>query len=249
MESKRLAAQKQSDLENPKADRFEENLSSEVPGSNVEYGEQIDSNASSVITDEVLTHRIRTLIDEKPRPSTLHTISINPLVVVVVGGLIGVGLTQYYTSLQKDLEYNRTIQQQELARQRSFSDELSKIRIQKFGDVWERIDENEIDIDSLLDDGLSEGPKTDSDTNEKKGEKIRSLIHEDLAIISKNRFWLGEETYDKARQYLNINIQYALNKLLVRPGTDLSEVINKRKQAKQDILQARSMFLEGAPGK
>jgi hypothetical protein len=34
--------------------------------------------------------------------------------------------------------------------------------------------------------------------------------------------------------------------LLARPGTDLSEIIKKREQAKQDILQIRtSMLLEG----
>jgi hypothetical protein len=40
---------------------------------------------------------------------------------------------------------------------------------------------------------------------------------------------------------------YASDMLLGPPGIDLSEALKKRKQAKQDILQMRIMFLKGEP--
>jgi len=248
MESRRLAAQEQSDLENPKVVKFEKNVSSEVAGSAVEDGTSSDSNASSLITDEVLRHRIRTLIDEKPKPSTLHTISTHPLLVVVVGGFIGVLLTHYYTSQQKDLEYNHSIQQQELASQRSFSDEVNKIRVQKLGEVWEQVDKNEIVLSSLL-----EKAKRLTNSNSQKNENvdvINSLIEEDKVIINRNRFWLGEQNYNELKNYLDKNVQFAVNMLLAPPGTDLNDIIKKREHVKQDILQIRKrMLLESEPSK
>lgn len=248
MESKRLAAQQQSGLENPKADNFEKSVSRKVAGSDVEDGEPIGSNFLIRITDEVLRHRIRTLMDEKPRSSTLHAVSTHPLVVVVVGGLIGVLLTQYYASLQKDLEYNRSIQQQEISRQRSFSDEVNKIRVQKVGEVWEQVDKNEVVLGSLL-----EKAKTLSNSNNQKNENIdviNSLIEKDRLIINQNRFWLGEQNYNEMKNYLDRNVQFAVNMLLAPRGTDLSEIIEKREQAKQSIFQIRKvMLLESELGK
>lgn len=205
----------------------------------LEDGEPVNPDVSPVVTDEVLRQRIRVLIDEKPKPSTFQTISSNPLVLVLASFLlsvpIGAFLTYYYGK-----------QQLELAARRSFSDELNKIRIQKLGEVWEHIDENELTIDHLLDDSLSAraNPK-DSSANDERGDKIRNLIEEDFAIISKNRFWLGELNYKRIRTYLDLNIKYALSKLLDPRGTDLSEVFQKREEAKQDILKTRSMFLAG----
>ncbi|HMG74999.1 MAG TPA: hypothetical protein VK582_15970 [Pyrinomonadaceae bacterium] len=242
MESKRPAAQQRSDLKNPKAASFEENLSREVTGSDVDDGNPIDSNASSVITDEVIRHRIRTLIDQKPKPSTLRTISTHPLLVVVVGGFMGVLLTHYYTSQQKDLEYNRVIQQQELARQESFSDEVNKIRVQKLGEVWEEIDKNEVTLDGLLD----RANKT-SGSNKKDFDEIDKLINQDLLIINENRFWLGQSTHHQLKDYMDKTGRYALDMLLGPPGIDLNEALEKREQAKQNIVHLRIMFLKGEP--
>ena len=196
-----------------------------------------------IITGEDL----RTLIAEKPRPSRLHIISSHPLIVVILGGFIGGLLTQYYTYRQKDVDYKRSVQQQELFRQRSFSDERNKVRIQKFSEVWERIDENELAIDTLLKDGLHESSNMTPDSKNKMVDDMRGLIHEDTVILSKNKIWIGEELYNKTRNYLDINIAYGLNKLMVGAEIDLSELIKRRETAKQDLLHARTLFLECAP--
>jgi hypothetical protein len=164
---------------------------------------------------------------------------------VFVSGVIGAILTYYYTNKQKDIEYERSNQQLKQTSQRSFSDELNKIRIQKFGEVWENIDKNEVLIDNLL----SNSKKEDNSDNQSIA-TVNSLIQEDKLIINKNRFWLGEQYYYKLQDYSDKNIRLTLNILLAHPGTDLSEVTKERDQAKLDILEVRkSMLSEGDPGK
>lgn len=106
----------------------------------------------------------------------------------------------------------------------------------RLGEVWERIDENELIIETLLVDSLieSRNPNKDSSANDERADKIRHLFEQDLAIVSKNRFWLGEKNYKKTRKYLDIYVEYALNKLLVF-SPDSSEINKKTEQAKQDI--------------
>lgn len=231
-------------LKKSKDDKPAENVSGKVAEANVAEGESVNPYVSLVVSDEVLRHRIRTLIDEKVKPSKFQSISTHPLLIVVVSFIlsifIGGFLTHYYSLKQMELENSRNIQQQELARQRSFSDELNKIRIQKIGEVWEQLDKTEVDLDSLLD-----RANNGTNSNRKDVDSIISLVKGDLAIINKNRFWLGEQTYNQIKDYLDINGRYALDKLLGQPGIDLSDSLKKREQAKQDILQIRRMFLKG----
>jgi hypothetical protein len=140
------------------------------------------------------------------------------------------------------------MQQEELARRQSFSDEINRIRVQKLGEVWQKLDEDEFAINRLLDDSNTfEGPNQDSSLKTKRVEDITGLIYNDQAMTSKYRFWLGEDLFHKTTGYLNMNVTYALNKLAGPPGADLSELIKKRDEAKQDILKIRTLFLEGEP--
>lgn len=243
MALKQPASQEQPGLGNPEDNKLEENVSEKVTESDLEDDKPVNPEVSSLI--KVIEHL---LIEKKAKPSKLHSISNNPLVVIIAGGFIGALLTHIYTLQQKDIDYNRGIQQLELTSQRSFSDELNKIRIQKIGEVWEHIDKNTVILDGLL-----EKLSKPSDSNNQKNQNvdaINSLIQEDRVIINKNRFWLGEQNYNKIKEYLDKNIQIALNMLLARAGTDLSELIEKREQAKQDILQIRkNMLLEVEPSK
>lgn len=238
------ASQQQTTSDDLQGNQLEESVNREEKGSGLDNGEPLSPAVLKVITDEVLRHRIRTIMEEKPKPSRWQRFSTHPVGLMVVGFFLSVFLggllTNYYTLKQKDLEHQRNIQQQELARQRSFSDELNKIRIQKIGEVWEHIDKTEIILDGLLDKANKA-----SSSNQKEFDDIISVIREDISIINKNRFWLGEQTYNRIREYMDINGRYALDMLLGPEGIDLSETIRKRQQAKQDILQIRKMFLEG----
>jgi len=249
---KQSASQKQQGLQNPTANRLEGSVSGEEEGAILEGGELISPDVSAVISDEVLRQRIRTLIEEKTKAARLQRFLTHPLVIAAVSfiltGVVGGVLTYYYSLKQKDLDHLRTIQQQEIASRRSFSDELNKVRVQKIGEVWEQVDKNEV----LIDDLLKKANKSSNSDNQKTQnvDAINSLIQEDRVIINKNRFWLGEQNYNRFQDYLDKNVRIALNMLLARQGTDFSELIEERKHVKQDILQIReSMHSEGQPSK
>lgn len=246
MELTQPASQGPAVLEEPKDSNREEGLGGNAAKANPDDGSLVDPAISAVITDEVLRHRVRLLIDDKPEPSTLQRLLAHPLAAVVLSflltGLVGGLLTYYYTSKQKELEFERGLQQQELARQRSFSDELNRIRVQKIGEVWEHVDKTEVTLDSLL-----EKANKARTMDKKDFDIITSVIDEDVAVINKNRFWLGKQTYNRIKDYLDINGRYALDMLLGQPGIDLSETLKRREQAKQDVLQIREMFLKGEP--
>lgn len=250
MESKQPTSHEQSGLETRKPEGLAESVTAKVKDSNVEDHKTVKPDVSYVLTGEVLC----ALIDEriKSKSSRLQKISNNALVVVLFGGVITALLTYYYTSelknrdythsvQQQNLDFARSVQQQELARQRSFLDEVNKVRVQKLGEVWEQIDKNEVILSSLL-----ERANESSNSKTENVDVINSLIQEGRVIVNKNRFWLGEQNHNQIQDYLDKNLQLARNMLLARPGTDLSEIIKKREQAKQDILQIRkSMLLEG----
>jgi hypothetical protein len=238
-----LASQEQSGLENLSGNNLEENVNAKLAEPNSEDSTLVNSDVSSVITDEVLRNRIRVLIDEekKPKPSIWQRFSTHPLTIVFLSFLLSIPLGGFLTN-------HYTNKQQELMRQRSFSDELNKIRIQKIGEVWEQIDRTESDVDLLLERvNKASALKTPRAEIEKDIDNITSLVKEELAIINKNRFWLGEQTYNQIEEYLHITGSYTLDRLMGDSGIDLSETLKKRVQAKQDILKIRSMFLKGEP--
>ncbi|MEK6280330.1 MAG: hypothetical protein AABN95_08245 [Acidobacteriota bacterium] len=253
MESKQPTSHEQSSLETRKPEELAESVTAKVKDSNVEDHKPVKPDVSYLLTGEVLS----ALIDEKSKSksSWLQKISNNAVVVVFFGGVITALLTYYYTYelknldyahsvQQRNLDFARNVQQQELIRQRSFLDEVNKVRVQKLGEVWEQIDKNEVILSSLLE-RANESSKSNHQKNQNV-DVINSLIQEGRVIVNKNRFWLGEQNYDQIKDYLDKNLQLARNMLLARPGTDLSEIIEKREQTKQDILQIRkSMLLEG----
>lgn len=240
MKAKRPDSHEQSDVDRPK--QLDESIDADVAEANVEVHKLRKPDGSYVIPGEIL----RELIEKQPTHSIFYTLSTNPLLVVVVGGLIGGVLTGYYTLEQKQIEHNRIIQQQELARQQIFSDEVNKLRLQKLGEVWEQLDEDEFAINRLLDDGRFK-PNKESSSKTKRMQDITILIHNDQAMVSRYRYWLGEDLFQKTTGYLNMSINYALNKLGSPLGTDLSELMKKRDDAKQDILKIRQV-LEREPG-
>jgi hypothetical protein len=195
---------------------------------------------SSLITEEVLRSRIRGLIGPTTKRSRLEAISTNPSVAIVLGfvltGIIG-GFLAYY--------YGR--QQQELAARRSFSDEINKTRVQKLGEVWAQLDEDEFLINNILEESRLEGPDTDSVVKDKRADEITRLINRDQSIAHKYRFWLGEHLFETTMKYLNANIDYAVRKISSKPGADLTELSRRRDAARQDIVQLRRLLLAGEP--
>lgn len=199
-------------------------------GATEEDKQPIPLDISALISDEVLRHKIRGFIEPKPTPSWFQRLINSQVFLTFLGflltGVIGGALTYVYT-----------LKQQELTSQRSFTDELNKIRIQKIGEVWEQVDKTEVLLDAQLIEATKESV-SDAQKN-RSVDAINNLIEEDRIIVNKNRFWLGEGNYQKLQNYLDKNVNITLNTLLARPGTDFSNTIEERKSAKQDILQIR----------
>jgi hypothetical protein len=227
----------QSDSEAATSGQLDESTNTARSQSSEEHDNAVKPDVAYLITQEAL----RALIDEKNKRSTLHAILAEPLVVVLAGGLMAGVLTHYYTYRQKDVDYNRSLIQQELTRRQSFSDELNKTRVQKLGELWGRLDEDEFTINRLLDESAFE----DSISKDKSADQVRRLIQDDQVMATRCRFWLGEELFQKTTAYLDMNVKYALNKLMTPSGTDLIDVMKKRDDAKQDILKIRNTFLTG----
>jgi hypothetical protein len=183
---------------------------------------------------------IRVLIDNGKHPSWIRRVLAHPLMVVVAGGVVGGVLTDYYARRQKENDYRRTEQQSRLASERSFRDESNKVRIQKIGEMWEKIDTNEVAIDTLLVSANRSNP------NRNKAEiikQIENLIQDDRLNIARNSYWLGARNYEKISQYFDKNVKLTLNALLAKPGTDVTDILAERQQAKQDIIQTRNSML------
>jgi hypothetical protein len=218
-------------------------------GANASEAKPVKSDVSYLITEAALQTLIAKIC-EASRPSRLYTHLAHPLLVVVAGGaiaaIIGAVFTHYYTLKQKEWDNERSKEQLKLTSRRSFFDELNKIRIQKIGEMWEQIDKNEVVIDSLFKDSVKSS--TSKDQRNKNVNAINSLIQEDRVTMNRNRFWLAEQNYNRVKEYFDKNVQFGLNVLLASPGTELSDIIEKREHAKQDILQIRqSMLSEDDP--
>lgn len=199
----------------------------------------MNEQTEKTITEEVLRHKVRELI-ARPKASKLQTIFNSTFTSIVVGfvltGLIGSYLTASYSK-----------EQQKVAAQRSFSDELNKIRIQRIGDMWQRIYENELAADDLVEESVEafrlKSPNDNAVENAKRVEQIQGLNHESLKAISSNRFWLGEADYNTVRHYLDLNIHYDMEKIIGK-GDD-PDLLGQREKAKQDVLHLRQSFLKG----
>jgi hypothetical protein len=240
MESKQAIppSELDSDIRKPREKKTDERSES------ADESTPLASNASYVTLNDIL----RELKDQRPQSSRFLVVSNNPLIVGVVGILIGGVLTAFYTYQQKVLEYKLDTQKQERTHLLTFSDEVNKLRMQKIGEVWERLDQDEFTIDAIMQDSKFERPTKPPDSkNTKRAIQITKLIHDDQAMVGRYRFWLGEELFNKTENYLDINIKYSLNELGALSDGASNVFKEPRNNARQDILQVRSLFLEGEP--
>ena len=183
------------------------------------------------VIEEVMS-RLQALLDQKPKETRWQRFSTNALVLLIAGvllsGFIGGAITLIYSTKQN-----------QLAAERSFSDELNKQRIQKLAEVWERLDEDEGAIDRLL--NQPEDPQNPDDKNQ-RAKQIEKLIQEDRRTVDKYRFWLGE-SHSKIHEYLDASSLYAIQKLV---GSDdkLDALLKHRKTLKSDLDAERDKSLK-----
>jgi hypothetical protein len=180
---------------------------------------------------------LKELIQEDRKKSSQGW-SSNPAFLVVLAflltGLLGNLLTAYLT-----------YRQHERAAERSFIDESNKLRIQKIGDVWEQLDQDEHTIDQLMDG--DENYVAKFPTPNDRAKEIKRIVQTDQAKVSQYRFWLGQLISDRVNNYLNANIAYSIGKLSGTPEADLEDAKNARDAAKSTVDQIREELLRGVP--
>jgi hypothetical protein len=194
-------------------------------------GQQVELSQGFII--EEVMRKLQALLDQKPKESKWKKFSTNPLVLltagVILSGILGGAITLAYGARQN-----------ELAAERSFSDELNKLRIQKFSEVWERLDEDEGAIDRLL--NQPDDPQNPEDKNE-RAKQVDKLIQQDRRTVDKHRFWVGNENHAMIHRYLDASSLYAIRKLAgINDGLDA--LLQHRKTLKSDLDQERDKSLE-----
>lgn len=193
--------------------------------------------SKNLVVEEVMI-KLQSLLDQKPKETLIQRFSTHPLFLLLagvalsgfIGGIIGTRVA-----------HNYSIKQHEVAAERSFSDELNRLRIQKLSEVWERLDEDEGAIDRLLN---QPDDKQNPEERNLRAKEIDKLIQEDRRTVDRHRFWLGAQN-PKIHWYLDTSSLYAIKKL-IGSESDLETLLKQRKDAKSDIDSARDEFLKSS---
>jgi hypothetical protein len=201
-------------------------------------------HVTSAVTERIINMLIDKL-EDRGKTRRLRDVFAHPLIVVLAGAVVGGVLTHYYTKAQKDIEFEQALKQQEIARRQSLLDGMNNVRVPKLGDVWEKLDADDLRINQLLDESTSVKASNDPSVKSKNIDEIIKIIRDDRALVGENRFWLGNSLYEKTERYIDATAEYALKRIGSPHETDLTALLKKREAAKQDILQIRELFLEG----
>jgi hypothetical protein len=156
------------------------------------------------------------------------------MTLLFAGFLLSAGLGGFFT-------YLYTQKAQDLAAERSFSDELNKLRIQKVAEVWERVDQDQIKIDTLVN-HITDNNASDKATQNAVLQEIEKLIETDKETVGQYRFWISQETYDKLNRYLDATI-FLITRQILEPEADIESLLRDREAARSDIESERAKFL------
>lgn len=196
------------------------------PSRNSQLEQPVEISQAFII--EEVMRKLQAILDQKPKEPRWKRFLIHPLVLLIVSAVLGGGITLVYSAKQN-----------QLAAERSFSDELNKQRIQKRSEVWERLDEDEGAIERLL--NQPDEPQNPDDRNE-RAKQIEKLIQEDRRTVDKYRFWLGA-SHAKIHEYLDASSLYAIQKILGED--DKVEALSKHREGlKSDLDKEREKSLQ-----
>lgn len=144
--------------------------------------------------------------------------------------------------------------------ERSFSVQLNKIRVEKISEVWEKVYIYECAIEAAIQ-GL--GNKPPNEPIEFSDQEVKRIVDEDVkffnklfkqsnslhselvALVNKNRFWLGEESYSEIQSYIKSTVEY-LHAIEDKPVNEekVRSLSEKREKSRASIKQIRDRLLE-----
>ncbi len=215
-----------SQQDEPSADAAADRLDDSV----VDENETLQQPTSYTITASALQILINKIADGNKR-SKFSSFFAHPLILVLVGSLAGGAITYFYTN-----------RQQEITRRHSLLDGINNSRLPKLGDLWERLDADDIVINELLE-GIGDTADKNVDRNAKL-HQIVDILENDRRLVARNRFWLGGNLSHKTDDYLDYTIRICLTSI-TDTNADLTELRQKKDAARQDIIKLRDLFLEG----
>ena len=223
----------------------------------VKENKELDPHIDHAITDEDLRRRIREILpDPKPAPKWKRIIT-HPLFLLIIGfflsNYIGAQIANKYNAKQAELETQRNIHLKELESQRSFSDELNKIRLGKIAEVWESLYQYEAAVEDIMKqikvESSSPGEGNIVISNRKGFRKIyeqsKNLKKEVLRVLNKNRLWLEveaeDDSYSKLKEYTGIIFDYYFAE---QTRQDFEMWKKKRDEARVSINEIREKMLK-----
>jgi hypothetical protein len=161
----------------------------------------------------------------------------------------------------RDLEYQRELHKQTLERTYNFSDDLSKTKIQKIGEVWESV----YVYESVAEDAMNQinswvrdskpnpaklqasGKQEEVDESLKElsaiGERLNTKADELSIVLNKNRFWIGEYDYWAIRKYIKETGSYIMA-ILTEDKEGQKVHAKRRGAARQTMRQIRNKLLK-----
>ena len=206
-----------------------------------------DESLDKLIRDEVQRYRVRKVIEEPRQASPFTKFCSSPLTLLLLGfsltTVVGSYITYRYNSGQARVQHER-----------SFADEINKTRVNRIGEVWQKVDVYDARVGSLTQQMTVTPPQTPGESPrieipnsqqravaERFEQNVR--LHEELlGVLDQNRFWLGEPLYKEIKNYAETSYEYSI---ALKQGGQTELVEERRRKSRTELDQIRERMLNG----
>lgn len=219
-------------------DRLTKDDAGESSSGSSSIREASQARQTQTATDTGLQKLIDALSKDSKHSKLSHPLTValissfaSAIFTAVLVGLIGGGITYYYTS-----------KTQAIARRQSQLDGINNARVPKLGELWEQLDADDLTINQLLKESSRKDIR-DSDRDAKL-HQIVEILKKDRLLVGRNRFWLGDEWFKQSDEYLDRTIQICLS-TIGDSNPDLTQLRDRKDALRQDVGKIRDAFLEG----
>ena len=140
------------------------------------------------------------------------------------------------------------IQLESIKNKENFRFELSKIKANKIGEVWEKLYLYESLQDVIVKEDwkyIYNGLEKDDEFKKRISElysQYNTATEDFIHTLSKNRFWIGEKQYELIISYNNVLSSF-MDAYMEKNSEKLKEFENRRNLLRKDILQVRDELL------
>jgi hypothetical protein len=166
----------------------------------------------------------------------LIKIIVDKLLIGIILSIMGIWATNLVEALKSE---------------RSFKAELNKTRVEKIGEVWEKVNIFDANNEGTTDElnkalrGQIPGAQSPEDQIKKIFQSREESYLALKALINKNRFWLGEESYREIKEFIEISNEYVTGRIKGSGnGSDQeNQLLEKMNRSRATILLIRDKLL------